>query len=503
MADERQCPECGSPLAEEGPASGLCPRCLIGEGLPSQTPTRTGGGAAPFEAPGPSELADRFPDLEVLELIGQGGMGAVYRARQRRLDRTVALKILSPGRVRDAAFAERFGREARTLARLSHPNIVGIHDFGEVEGLYYFVMEHVDGASLREVLREGRLSAEEALALVPQICEALQYAHEEGVVHRDIKPENVLLDRRGKVKIADFGLAKILEPRPAEDVSLTVSGALMGTPVYMAPEQIEKPLEVDHRADIYAVGVVFYEMLTGELPLGRFEPPSRKVEIDVRLDRVVLRALAKEPERRYQLASEVKTDVDRVREGAPLAAGSPALAEDRGGGPDEAAAPSTASEPETRAINITRPSGVGWVAAYSLVLAGCLALTASILTMLAESHLREPLERMSVDLEGIPAGAETLVLEGLAAFLFFWALWHTIVALGALRLKSWARYNMIILAVLELPALPFVTLGSILVLVYLFRRPVARIFELGSGEATLPSAEASALERFIHGPPLT
>ena len=172
-------------------------------------------------------------------------------------------------------------------------------------------MEFIDGTDLRRVIRSGALSPDEALAIIPQICEALQFAHEEGIVHRDVKPENILLDKKGRVKIADFGLAKLLD-RPATVYTLTQAGQRMGTPHYMAPEQIEHPGQVDHRADIYSLGVVFYEMLTGELPLGMFAPPSKKVQVDVRLDRVVLHSLEKEPERRYQHASEVKTDVETI-----------------------------------------------------------------------------------------------------------------------------------------------------------------------------------------------
>ena len=177
--------------------------------------------------------------------------------------------------------------------------------------LYYFLMEYVDGVNLRQLMQAGELTPQQALAIVPQICEALQFAHDEGVVHRDIKPENILLDKRGRVKIADFGLAKLAAGSP-EEFTLTGTHQVMGTLRYMAPEQMEGSHAVDHRADIYSLGVVFYEMLTGELPLGRFEPPSKKVEIDVRLDEVVLRALEREPERRYQHASEVKTDVESI-----------------------------------------------------------------------------------------------------------------------------------------------------------------------------------------------
>jgi hypothetical protein len=179
-------------------------------------------------------------------------------------------------------------------------------------------MEFIDGPNLRQLMHGQKLSPREALSIVPRICEALQFAHDEGVVHRDIKPENILLDKRGRVKIADFGIAKITGK--GRDATLTGAKDVIGTPHYMAPEQIEHPTEVDHRADIYSLGVVFYEMLTGELPLGKFEVPSHKVQVDVRLDEVVLHALEKEPARRYQHAKEVKTDVETI-------AGSPASAQ--------------------------------------------------------------------------------------------------------------------------------------------------------------------------------
>jgi len=378
---------------------GLCPNCVLKAGL------QTGGGSQvgsattdghswpdSFVPPTPAELAPLFPELEILELLGRGGMGVVYKARQKRLDRFVALKILSPQIGQDPAFATRFLREARSMAMLNHPHIVAVYDFGQTaspllsgegpkkaeggggkaakspilpgqdqgegipnllspsgtaaggegvpnlpspsgtvaggegipnlpspsgrgaggEGsLYYFFMEFVDGVNVRRLLEAGKLVPSEALAIVPQICEALQYAHDHGVVHRDIKPENVLLDKEGRVKIADFGIAKLVG-RDAKDLTLTGAGQIVGTPQYMAPEQIEHPLQVDHRADIYSLGVVFYQMLTGELPIGRFAAPSKKVQIDVRLDEVVLRALEKEPDLRYQHASEVKSEVETI-----------------------------------------------------------------------------------------------------------------------------------------------------------------------------------------------
>jgi tRNA A-37 threonylcarbamoyl transferase component Bud32 len=488
------------------------------QGMASQSPTRSGGaGAGAFEPPDPAELAERFPQLEILELIGHGGMGAVYKARQPRLDRLVALKILAPHRVQDPAFAERFTREARTLARLSHPHIVGIHDFGEVEGLYFFVMEYVDGASLREVMQAGRLSPGDALGLVPQICGALQFAHDAGVVHRDVKPENILLDRSGGVKIADFGLAKLLEPDRANAVSLTVSGAVMGTPAYMAPEQIEHPLDVDHRADIYAVGVVFYEMLTGELPLGRFDPPSSKVRMDVRLDDVVLRALEKEPTRRYQFASDVSADLKGLAEGR-TPAHTPAGQAPRTAAASPEKGPAAA---RTRTVMITRPPLVSWIAAYSflgagfwgLVIAGAplwlLGRMGGGLLGLGRSAGAAGTAHTLTGPGGLPDAMVPLVLltgTGLGAVL---AVWHFVVGIGALRMRNWARYNLIVLLVLQLPGVLLVSLTwlavgflpasivSVLILVYLFRPSVARLFELGLGPTTLPVAEADAIERVL------
>jgi predicted Ser/Thr protein kinase len=314
------CPQCASPLPVDAP-SGVCPKCLLNAGFESQS-GMSGNPTAGFTPPDPAELAKHFPQLEIIEMLGAGGMGVVYKARQVALDRVVALKILPPNAGSDPAFAERFAREARALAKLSHPNIVGVYDFGQAGPYYYFIMEFVDGVNLRQMISAQRVEPRQALAIIPQICDALQYAHDQGIVHRDIKPENLLMDRRGRVRIADFGLARLLGP--VNDPRLTQSQHVMGTPHYMAPEQFEKPLAVDHRADIYSLGVVLYEMLTGELPLGRFELPSHKVHVDVRLDDIVLKTLAKEPERRYQHASDVKSEVETLA-GIPLSQLPPGL----------------------------------------------------------------------------------------------------------------------------------------------------------------------------------
>ena len=391
MDTQRLCPGCQQPLAPDVPL-GLCPECLVQAGFPTGPDS---GPQAAFVPPTLAELAGVFPQLEILELIGKGGMGAVYKARQKQLDRVVALKILPPGAGAGAGFAERFAREARALARLNHPGIVTLFEFGQAGGLYFFLMEYVDGVNLRQLLAARRISSREALAIVPQICDALQFAHDQGIVHRDIKPENILLDRRGRVKLADFGLAKLMGVDgdtaaglgPIGGVStLTEAGKVMGTPNYMAPEQREHPGEVDNRADIYALGVVFYQMLTGELPGRPIEPPSRKVAVDVRLDEVVLRALETKPELRYQQASEFKTGVETVAGTPPSirtsplrpgGTGSPLLSRLEGGAPGVQAAPgpiNPSGAPD--GANLVTAPAVGLLVLGILKMVGCLILLA-------------------------------------------------------------------------------------------------------------------------------
>jgi serine/threonine protein kinase len=295
-------------------------------------PTEAGAEGAAQPLP-PEQVAPHFPQLEILECLGRGGMGVVYKARQKTLNRFVALKLLAPERVQDPQFAERFTREAQALAALNHPNIITIYDFGQAGGFYYLLMEFVDGVNLRQLLHTRKFAPEEALAIVPPLCDALQFAHDRGIVHRDIKPENLLLDKGGRVKVADFGIAKILGTASTSDdagpaVQENATQAAVGTPGYSAPEQKTDPQRVDSRADIYSLGVVFYEMLTGDLPGKSIEPPSHKVQIDVRLDEVVLRALERRPDLRYQQVSEVKTMVetivqspDKLRPPSPAASG--------------------------------------------------------------------------------------------------------------------------------------------------------------------------------------
>jgi len=382
-APEKICPAClltlplggpsadaGDPLPprrespEEAPVPGEPP---VGDPVPSSP------GAA-FHAPPPEEIDALFPGLEVLELLGAGGMGAVYKALQPRLDRHVAIKILPAELGVQAEFAARFEREAKAMAALSHPHIVSIFDFGDTpappanpagQRYYYFVMEFVEGASLQQMIASGELTPELALAIVPQICDALQYAHERGVVHRDIKPANILVDRLGRVKIADFGLAK-LQGGGVEQMTLTMTNTAMGTPLYMAPEQFADTGHVDHRADIYSLGVVLYQMLTGAPPRGVWTPPSKKQpEIDARIDEVVARAMQEDPGDRYQSAGEVKTDLSRISSDPPGRQNTGPGAENR---PGEPAPEEGGANPPARQRGAKRSrSAAAWAAAIALL----------------------------------------------------------------------------------------------------------------------------------------
>lgn len=286
---------------------------LIEELTPPKRSTRSSGPGA-WDPPSPEELAPLFDGYQLTGLVGRGGMGAVYRGIQKSLERPVAIKILPPEFGEDPDFAERFRREALAMGKLTHPNIVTVHDFGRAGPYFYIVMEFVEGADLHRLISRGELPSDSALMIVAQICEAVQYAHERGYVHRDIKPANIFVSSEGHVKVGDFGLAKLTMDEAEEDLpQLTRTGYLFGTPQYMAPENLKPTVKVDHRADIYSLGVMFYEMLTGSIPQGVFDPPSGKVKgVDGRLDEVVLKAMHEDPERRYQQASEVKTALESI-----------------------------------------------------------------------------------------------------------------------------------------------------------------------------------------------
>jgi serine/threonine protein kinase len=259
-------------------------------------------------------LAASIPAYEVTEILGRGGMGAVYKARQKSLKRWVAIKVLPLVAADDELqFAERFRNEAETMARMSHPAIVNVHDFGETsDGLLYIVMEFIDGTDVHRLIQgSGRLSEDYALAITAHVCDALAYAHARGVIHRDIKPANILIDQEGNVKVADFGLAKM--SHPDLDYGLTRSNVAMGTPDYVAPEVLSYGMVADHRADLYAVGVMLYQMLTGEVPRGLFKLPSQKgIDADPRFDDIICKAMEPDRDERYQSAMDVRAALDVI-----------------------------------------------------------------------------------------------------------------------------------------------------------------------------------------------
>jgi serine/threonine protein kinase/beta-lactam-binding protein with PASTA domain len=264
---------------------------------------------------------------KIVRKLGAGGMANVYLAEDQELGRRVAIKILNDRHANDDQFVERFRREAKNAAALSHPNIVSIYDRGEAEGTYYIAMEYLDGRSLKElIVTRGPAPVPVAVDYARQILSALRFAHRHGIVHRDIKPHNVLVDGEGRVKVTDFGIAR------AGASQMTEVGSIVGTAQYLSPEQA-RGTNVDQRSDLYSLGVVLYELLTGSAPFGGDtpveiamkhlsqmpEPPSvKRPNLPHDLDLLVMRALAKDPDERYQSAEEMDADLERVARGASV-----------------------------------------------------------------------------------------------------------------------------------------------------------------------------------------
>jgi eukaryotic-like serine/threonine-protein kinase len=265
---------------------------------------------------------------KVVRRLGSGGMANVYLAEDQELGRRVAIKILNDRHAHDEQFVERFRREAKNAAALSHPNIVSIYDRGEAEGTYYIAMEYLDGRSLKElIVSRGPAPIQVAIDYARQILSALRFAHRNGIVHRDIKPHNVLVDGEGRVKVTDFGIA-----RAGAASQMTEAGSIVGTAQYLSPEQA-KGTAVDQRSDIYSLGIVLYELLTGAVPFSGDtpveiamkhisetpQPPSvLRPDVPHDLDLVVTRALAKDPSDRYATTDEMDADLERVARGAAI-----------------------------------------------------------------------------------------------------------------------------------------------------------------------------------------
>ena len=247
------------------------------------------------------------------EIAGEGGMAIVYRALQKSLSRTVAIKVLHSRFVKDPEFVRRFEAEAGALASLQHPNIVNIIDRGHDKGRYFFVMEYVEGETLDRKIVEDRLSFAEWRAVIAACRESLDYVHKRGVVHRDIKPSNILIDKNGHVKISDFGIAHILGGDEGEAAQITAPARAVGTANYMAPEQTADPSNVDDRADIYSLGVTFYKMLTRMLPVGAFPSPSEaNHNVPVAVDEVIFQAMCPDRDDRYQTVRTFCDDLSKA-----------------------------------------------------------------------------------------------------------------------------------------------------------------------------------------------
>ena len=243
-----------------------------------------------------------LPQYEISHLIAAGGMGAVYAGTQRALDRPIAIKILPPDAAKDGESIGRFRTEARAMARLSHPNIPTVFDFDVSAGYCYLAMEYIDGCNVHQLITRGELTPALTYKLLAQVCEALHFAHEHGIVHGDIKPSNLMVTHDGTVKLADFGLAQLMDPGNRQDDTFTP----MGTPEYAAPELWEPGVVMDHRADLYSLGCVFYEMLTGAPPEGQFQLPAASLKLDARVDTIITRCMQRKPDLRYQSAAEIK-----------------------------------------------------------------------------------------------------------------------------------------------------------------------------------------------------
>jgi TolB-like protein/Flp pilus assembly protein TadD len=334
----RFCRKCGAAIPPDSPQQS-CGACLLETGLGSDEAEREEGGSASpktinafGERVPPSAVLMDFGDYELLEQIGRGGQGVVFRARQKSLNRTVALKVISLGQWASKAHLKRFRLEAEAAARLEHPGIVPIHEVGERDSQCYFSMKFIEGGQLDEVVRRTPISIREAAELIAKVARTVHYAHEHGILHRDIKPGNILLDRNGEPHLTDFGLARLVEA----DSTVTGTLEVLGTPSYMAPEQAAgNNAAVSSNTDVYGLGAVLYQLLTGQPPFAGgttyetirllldTEPrPPRLLnpKVDRDLSTICLKCLEKDPKRRYSSALALAEDLERWLKHEPIAA---------------------------------------------------------------------------------------------------------------------------------------------------------------------------------------
>jgi len=320
---QRICAKCGATIFADSPR-GFCSVCLFRTGLGSLDEND--------RREEPSRIQMEFGDYELLEEIGRGGQGVVYRARQKSLNRTVALKVIGLGQWSSTPHLKRFRHEAEAAARLEHPQIVPIYEIGERDGSCYFSMQFIEGGQLDQILKREPMSPRRAAELLVKIARTVQFAHEHGILHRDIKPGNILVDKNGEPHLTDFGLARLIE----QQSTITNSFDVLGTPSYMSPEQAAgHTKELTAAADVYSLGAVFYQMLTGEPPFAggtTYEtirmvleseprnPRTRNPKVDVELATICLKCLEKNPTRRYQSAGELADDVERWLRHEPIQA---------------------------------------------------------------------------------------------------------------------------------------------------------------------------------------
>ena len=342
MNDLRTCLQCGDGFRQDSP-EGLCPKCLLAAALESEAALPSPSHKTmdlPFETLAAAPVGTKlsyFGDYELVQEIARGGMGVVYKARQVSLNRIVAIKMILSGQQASETEVKRFHTEAEAAANLQHPNIVAIHEVGVHEGRHYFSMDYVAGKNLSELIKGGPLPPAQAAQYVKSMAEAIQYAHQRGILHRDLKPQNVLIDEFDQPRITDFGLARQLR----RDSNLTQEGAVMGSPSYMPPEQAAGKLaQVGPQSDVYSLGTILYELLTGKAPFRAETPmatlvkvleaePVRPKSLNPRvpadLETICLKCLEKRPERRYQSARDLAEEVGRYLDHDPILARPPSF----------------------------------------------------------------------------------------------------------------------------------------------------------------------------------